>query len=172
MNDAWDGILDPDERVIWQGAPKPRLKLAWDSPFHGVFFLFFTGFALFWMLAAASAGGFFWVWGLMFFGVGFYQLVLVHFWRLYALRRTHYTLTSKRAFIATQSPWRGRRLDSYPIEPGTKISFVDGTRADVFFAKKMNRSSDMPRDMEIGFESLTDGREVYSLIRKVQEGTA
>ena len=172
MSDGWDGLLDPDERIIWQGAPVVRVRMEWDNPMHPFFFLFFTGFSLFWMFMAAQGGGFFWAFGLLFFAVGIYNLVLIHFWRAYQRRNTHYTLTNKRAFIATQGDFRGKRLESYPLNEDTPVSFVDGALSSIHFATRLVTTNKTPREKPIGFEDLRDGREVYALIRKVQERAA
>ncbi|MEM8578578.1 MAG: aspartate carbamoyltransferase catalytic subunit, partial [Pseudomonadota bacterium] len=97
MSDPWDGLLDPDERILWQGRPDPAIKLEWGHPLGAFLALFVTGFSVFWMNGAAQAGGFFWMFGLLFFAIGLYMLAGVHFWKAFVRRRTHYTLTNKRA---------------------------------------------------------------------------
>ena len=172
MSDEWEGILDADERVIWQGAPVDRLRIGWDKPIEPFFFLFFTGFSIFWMVGASQAGGFFWMFGLLFFGIGIYNLVLIHFWKAYERRNTHYTLTNKRAFIATQGGFKGKRLNSYPISDTTPVSFSDGPLATIHFASRTAYGGRSRSTRTIGFEDITDGRDVYALIRNVQDGTA
>ena len=48
--DPWDGLLDPGEEIIWQGQPAPGVQFEWDNAFMPFFFLFFTGFSVFWMV--------------------------------------------------------------------------------------------------------------------------
>ena len=172
MSTEWDGLLDKDEHIIWQGAPTPRLKLEWDSPFHPFFFLFFTGFSIFWMVLASGAGGVFWMFGLMFFAVGIYNLALVHFWKRYVRQNTFYSLTNKRAFIGTDNPFKGRTLDSYPLRADRTISYIDAALPSIHFASRTNSTNNGTTTIPIGFEDLADGRDVYGLIRKVQEGAA
>ena len=67
MADSWEHLLASDEEILWQGSPKAGVRLEWSSPFIPLFFLFFTGFSVFWMIQASKAGGFFWTFGLLFF---------------------------------------------------------------------------------------------------------
>lgn len=170
MSDPWDGLLDKDEHVVWQGAPNARLKNEWENAFQPFFFTFFTGFSLFWMIMASFAPGPFWMFGLLFFGVGFYQLVLVHFWKAYLRSKTFYTLTNKRAFIATAVPYRKKTLASYPINGNTVFWLEDGPYTTIHFAKESVKHKKSTTERRIGFEELENGREVYALMRKNVQG--
>lgn len=170
MNTEWDGLLDPDERIIWQGAPVPRLKLEWENSFQPLFFLFFTGFSVFWMVMASAGGGIFWTFGLLIFAVGIYNLVLIHFWKRYVRQHTFYTLTNKRAFIGSALPFKGRTLDSYPMGQDRTISYIDADLPGIHFASRIKSTRNGMTAIPIGFENIADGREVYGLIRRVQDG--
>ncbi len=171
ISDEWTGLLDADERIVWQGRPSSRLRWEFRSPFEPFFFVFFTGFSVFWMAMASRAGGFFWTFGLLFFVVGSYFLVGQHFWLAYARRSTFYTLTSKRAFIASNVLGR-RKMQSYPITQGTVLNYVAGAPGSVLFAREIVRNDDSATTKDIGFEMIHDAREVFALMRKVQERTA
>jgi len=172
MSDPWSGLLDEDESILWQGAPEKRLRIEWDSPFAPVFFIFFTGFSVFWMIMASRAPGPFWMFGLIFFAIGIYNLVLVHFWKAFERRNTHYTLTNKRAFIASKGTWKGKTLESFPIASETPIGLVDGALSTITFASKTKMTNRQMTEVKIGFEDIANGREVYKLIRQVQAGAA
>ncbi|MEL6884507.1 MAG: aspartate carbamoyltransferase catalytic subunit [Pseudomonadota bacterium] len=172
MSAEWEGLLDPNERIIWQGAPTSRLKIEWENAFHPLFFLFFTGFSVFWMVMASLGGGFFWTFGLLFFVVGFYNLVLIHFWKRFMRQNTFYTLTNKRAFIATQLSCGGRMLDSDPLGPDTKISCIEDAQPSIHLASRTSNTTNGTTTIPIGFDDIADGRDVYGLIRHVQDGTA
>ena len=167
--DPWAGLLDADEKILWQGAPEYRVRIEWDSPLHPFFFLFFTGFSIFWMVMASSAPGPFWMFGLLFFGVGFYNLVLVHFWKAYVRKNTHYTLTNKRAFLAMTLPFKGRSLESYPIRPETPLNLIEGTLSTIHFASKTSNVNNNTTETPIGFEDIANGREVYQKLRQIQQ---
>ena len=165
----WQGLLGADERIVWQGTPSGKLRLEFRSPFEPLFFTFFTGFSIFWMIMASRAPGYFWMFGLLFFFVGSYSLVGVHFWKSYLRTQSHLTLTNRRAFIAT-TVFGKRKLKSYPITPNTVLEYVDGTLGSIFFAKEELRGEDGTTVIPIGFELIEDARSVFALFRKVQEG--
>ncbi|MBV0910839.1 aspartate carbamoyltransferase catalytic subunit [Anianabacter salinae] len=170
--DGWQGILDPGERILWQARPDARLVWrARDLPLIG-FGIVFAGFALFWMIMAASAGGFMWMFGLIHFSVGVGLVLTPTVFSAYRRARTWYTLTDKRAFIASELPIRGRKLDSYPIARDTVLTLEDGTPGDVWFASTYRRTKNGSREVKIGFERIDDPRAVYALMRRIQRGEA
>jgi len=172
MNDknAWSGILDDDESILWQGRPDGALKfkVAHIVPF--VFGLFFAGFALFWMIMASRAGGGFWMFGLLHFGVGIGIAIGPPFWNTWRRRHTWYTLTNRRGFIATDMPLKGRSLASYPIDEDTVLDYDSGDPATIYFTHEMRRTKNGTRRHDIGFERIEGGAEVYRLMRDVQRG--
>lgn len=168
--DEWEGILDADENIIWQGRPDPGFELRPRQIFPAVFGMFFAGFALLWMIGAAFAGGLFWTFGLLHFSAGLAVIWGAMFYPSFARRRTWYTLTGKRAFIASDMPLVGRRLTSYPINKQTLLDFNDGKPPSVIFASKTVKSDDSSYQREIGFERITDAREVLAKMRAIQNG--
>ena len=136
MADPWKNLLATDEEILWQGAPKSRVRLEWESPLAPFIYLSFTGFSVLWMVGESKTRLDFWAFGLMFFFVGSYGLVGVHFWKAYVRSRQHYTLTNQRAMIGTDMLGR-RTLQSYPITKSTEIDFADNdSTGDIYFAKR------------------------------------
>ncbi len=88
----------------------------------------------------------------------------------YRRQRTWYTLTDRRAFIATDLAVSGRRFKSYPIDEDTRLDFVEGDPSSVHFAEAVRRGRNSTYRIPVGFERIENGREVYRLIRKVQAG--
>ncbi len=167
---GWEGILDADERILWQGRPDWRIVL---KALHIPLVLFgtaFAGFALFWMIMAAFAGGFFWMFGLIHFFVGIGVMIGPPLFSAYRRQHTWYTLTDQRAFVATNLPVTGRKFKSYPIEEDTRLDFVEGDLSSVHFAEAVRRGKNSTYLVPVGFERIENGREVYQLIRKVQSG--
>jgi len=166
----WQGILDEDEVILWQGRPEHRVKFEFRSAFEPLFFTFFTGFSIFWMAMASLAGGFFWMFGLIFFVVGSYNLIGQHFWKAHLRRATFYTITDRRAFIATNPAFGKRTLDSYPITPDTNLRIQDEKGlTSIFFSRETVQTGRSAQMQEIGFELLADGRDVYSKMRQLQK---
>jgi hypothetical protein len=131
---GWQGILDAGEDILWQGRPDPKVVWQLHHAFTFLFGLAFAGFALFWMIMASQAGGAFWMFGLLHFFVGLGLAVGTPFWASWRRRHTWYTLTDRRAFIATDIPFRGRTLKEYPITQETRITRQGGDPATIHFA--------------------------------------
>lgn len=169
---GWDGILDQGETILWQGRPDTRIVFDATTIVMGLFGAFFAGFALFWMIMAAQAGGYFWAFGLIHFSVGLGIMLWGPLGHPFLRARTWYTLTDRRAFIATDLPIKGKTLQSYPIDDRTPVFFTeDGNRATIHFAKRQRRTRRGITSDDIGFERIAEGRAVLSLIRQVQAHT-
>ncbi|MEP2532087.1 aspartate carbamoyltransferase catalytic subunit [Shimia sp.] len=169
MKDGWEGLLDPDEKIQWQGRPDGAFTFNWDHGIPFIFGLFFAGFALFWMIMAAQGSGGFWMFGLLHFLVGLGIALGPVFWPTWQRRHTWYTLTNKRAFIASDLPLKNKRLDSYPITAGTVFSFYDEPLATIHFAETSKRTKKGTHTVKIGFERIPEGRKVLSLMRDIQD---
>ncbi|WP_235871424.1 aspartate carbamoyltransferase catalytic subunit [Shimia sediminis] len=172
MTDGWDGILDDDEAILWQGRPDGALTFDTGNIFALIFGLFFAGFALFWMIMASQAGGVFWMFGLLHFFVGLAVAIGPTFYSAFRRRHTWYTLTNRRAFIATDMPIRGRSLGSYPITRSTSMSLQEGPLDTLWFASTAKRTKNGTRTVKIGFERIEQGRDVLRMMRDIQEGRA
>lgn len=169
MTDAWQGILDEDEAILWQGRPDGTFHFDIGNIFALIFGTFFAGFALFWMLMAAQAGGVFWMFGLLHFFVGLGVAVGGPFYSMFRRRHTWYTLTDRRAFVATDMPIKGKSLDSYPISHDTSMSLQEGPPDTIWFASTTKRTKNGTKTVKIGFERIGAGREVYRKMRDIQE---
>ncbi len=170
--DSWDGILDKGEKILWQGRPDARVTFKVSNFVGFLFGTAFAGFALFWMIMASQAGGFFWMFGLLHFFVGLSVAYGAMFWSAWRRRHTWYTLTDKRAFIATDIPFRGRSLKSYPITASTVLDYDGSSPASIMFNHEMRRSKNGSYRVDVGFERIDDGQDVYRMMRDIQEGQA
>ena len=168
MSNGWDNILDPDEQIIWQGRPDSAFRFTVGSIATAAFGTFFAGFALFWMIMASMGGGYFWMFGLIHFSVGVGIIVGAFVTRPLKNRRTWYSLSNKRAFIATDFPIQGRRLRSFPIGRDTSLTLNEGKFDDMYFATETYRKNNRTKTRRIGFESIKDGSQVYRMMRDMQ----
>jgi hypothetical protein len=167
---GWEGILDEGERILWQGRPGQEFHIGIGQVFGALFGLFFAGFALFWMVMAAQAGGAFWMFGLIHFSAGVAMVVGTLYGNTWKRRHTWYTLTDRRAFVATDLPFKGRNLKSYPIKPDTLIDYSAGPPATIQFAEEWKRGSKGRRyKVKVGFERIADGEHVMSKVREAKE---
>jgi hypothetical protein len=167
---GWEGILDEGEEILWQGRPDSAFAFQPRMMIMTVFGVFFAGFALFWMLMASMAGGYFWMFGLIHFAVGIGIVAGTLWGPTFRRRRTWYTLTDRRAFVATDLPLVGRRLKSYPITAGSVLSYDQQDPATIHFAHEMRRGRNGSTRVDVGFDRIHDGAEVYRLMRQVQRG--
>lgn len=169
VSSDWEGILDEGEDIRWQG--RPDGAVVWKvSNFASLLFgAVFSGFALFWMIMAAQAGGGFWMFGLIHFFVGIGVAIGPVFWNTLRRRKSWYTLTNKRALIATDMPTKGRVLKSYPITKDTMFEFISGDPASISFATDQRRRKNGTYKVKIGFERIEDAKQVYALMRDIQK---
>lgn len=166
---GWENILASDEEILWQGTPAPGIRIKGKNVFTLFFGLFFSGFALFWMVMASQAGGYFWAFGLIHFTAGLGVAFLPVIWPAVMAKRTWYTLTNKRAYIATTSVVGTKKLQSYPINQDTQLSYTGGHFQTVTFASERRRGSKgRSYTHKIGFRDLTDGDAVMRLMRDIQ----
>ncbi|WP_371169450.1 aspartate carbamoyltransferase catalytic subunit [Aliiroseovarius sp. 2305UL8-7] len=169
---AWAGILEPGESIIWQGHPRREFVLADIKLSALVFGFVFVGFSTAWMIVASREGGFIWMFGLIFTGLGLrliYRNALEPTVRRY---KTHYTLTNRRAFIATNMPFERRKLASYPIDDMTTFTLGLEASPSVYFDTERQRSgvTDIRTESQEGFMFIDDGERVYQMIRDIQTG--
>jgi len=169
---GWESILDEDEVIRWQG--RPDGAVVWKvSNIGGLLFgAAFAGFALFWMIMAAQAGGGFWMFGLLHFSVGIGIAIGPVFWSALRRRKSWYTLTNKRAIIATDMPTKGRVLRTYPITKDTMLEIVSGDPASITFASDQRHRKNGSYKVKIGFERINDAKQVYALMRDIQKEAA
>lgn len=167
---GWEGILDSEEKVLWQGRPDPGFYMPPGNLALVLFGMFFAGFAIFWMIMASMAPGPFWMFGLIFFFIGMGMVLNSIFGTTFRQRRTWYTLTDRRAFVATDLPVKGRGLKSYPIKPDTVIDYQVELLASIHFATEYRTANNSSYRVPIGFERIAEGEEVMRLIREVQRG--
>ncbi|MFL4470255.1 hypothetical protein ACERZ8_10350 [Tateyamaria armeniaca] len=170
QRDEWTGLLDPGERIIWQGKPSTRVQMEFDSPFAVVFMMFWGGIPLF-MVISEPRTLLLGVPGL-FLGIALYFFVGQHFWAAFMRSRTFYSLSNTRAFIA-RATLGGRKLDSYPITEQTTLQLDEGRKRAIWFGTSHGRQMFSNKtENPVGFERLDNQREVYQLLRAVQRGEA
>ncbi|WP_108485181.1 aspartate carbamoyltransferase catalytic subunit [Oceaniglobus ichthyenteri] len=172
---GWEDILDPGETILWQGAPDPQVRLTGGLG-QSLFGLFFAGFALFWIAAAAFIGndtGFvgmvFPLFGVPFLLIGLYMVFGRFIWDAYVRRGTFYTLTNKRAYIATATLGQ-RKLAAHDIAQSPVFEYVQGPPDSVYFTENRQMTKNGSITHKIGFEFIENSREVVDLIRRIRKG--
>ncbi|HEY1720113.1 MAG TPA: PH domain-containing protein [Magnetospirillaceae bacterium] len=105
---AQDGVLEPGEKILWEGRPRQGLMLRSNDTYRIPFSLVWCGFAIFWeynaLLArhnvAAPALNFMSFWGVPFVLVGLYAAIGRFFYDAFVRYGTNYALTNQRVLIS------------------------------------------------------------------------
>lgn len=168
--EGWEGILDPGEQILWQGRPIPRPGPPVRKGRDRIMPFVVIAFSIFWIAQAMQAGGVLWLFGLIFLYIGFRGLRRPRRQPQDPLSGTFYTLTDRRAFIATDIGGR-RDLKSYPITRDTAVELVDGVPGSVFFSAGEQGGISIGNRQRVGFELVEDARSVYARIRDIQGQT-
>ena len=163
----WDGILDPDETIVWQGSPTGRVRSEFKSAFHFVFMLVWGGIPT--VMVISNPASLFLIVPAVFMAITVWFFVGQHFWAAYRRRNTFYTLTDRRVFIGT-NVFGKRTLDSIPITPDLNIELDDKPEGNIWLddGGKTGKFVNGQRQRR-GFEQLADPREIYAKLRTVQK---
>lgn len=164
----WQGVLEDGERVLWQGRPDPGIRLESEDMGQTLMGVFMTAFALFWMWNAARTSILFALFGTVFLVIGGRQALQGNVIAAYVRSRTWYTLTDRRAIVATDMPVQGRRLSSYPLTPETETQLVEGDPGSILFGAGFGRRL----DRRAGFKLIPDARRVWSMMQEVRRANA
>lgn len=189
--DQWSGILENGEEILWQGRPQGS-----HSFLELGIYPIIAGPALFVLALALKVILPSW-WFSELYPPEILRLLSLIFWSggwtvlggNYLIWRcleyyTWYTLTNKRAFIATAYPGFHKKLYDYQINGDTYVQLVEAERNSVYFAwwvdeNDTRREITRPTDDEIlsiqlgglqpdGFKDIPDARYVYSLMKNIQ----
>lgn len=165
---SWEGILAPDEEILWQGAPLQSLRWEIRTPQAAFDLLAFAAFITAPVLLFLGDPSVF-LGALIFLGSSTVLVIAKHALALSDRRRTFYSVTSKRAFIATRYH-RSKQLMAYPLDETSVLRLVDTEPGDVFFAREIHKSKNEDTGaLEIsykfiGFETITQPRKVFDLM--------
>ncbi|MCV6593913.1 MAG: hypothetical protein OIF48_13235 [Silicimonas sp.] len=179
MAERWEDYFEPGETLLWQGQPLPQRGLSLGTVALALFGFPFllaglamsggallSGFGIGDGLWGFGSALFIFFFGLPFLGAGLGMVLGPWYTQRMAHRKTRYALSDRRAYIATR--WWGSKLESYPISRGAIE--LENDRS-VYFHTEHGRDSDGDRTSERkGFENIEAAREVYHLLRQIQDG--
>ena len=178
-HDRWDDYFEPGEVLIWQGAPEPGprsyLLPTFMSVFGIPFFLgglAFAGTGLGFLismdnLADFGLGLFLTAFSVPFLGVGAGLTIGTWVYAFIDHKHVRYALSSKSAYLAKS--FFKHTLETYTIGADDAITLDQGRYDNVKFKTIHERDSDGDKTTRsIGFDGITNGREVYALIRQIQ----
>ena len=162
---GWQGILDEGEQILWQGEPAQGIRFETLDLRHIIPAVFITCFGLFWMSQAVQFSLFFAAFGLFVVGSGLWQTLGPVLRPAFIRARSFYTLTDRRAIIATDLPFQGRRLASYPIDRATPLEYVASEPPSILFGPPTG-----DKRMRAGFSYIADADRVMAMMRQIQRG--
>ena len=84
--------------------------------------------------------------------------------------RTWYTLTDRRAVIATDNWPKGRQIRTWPIGRDTPLELVEGRWPAVHFAYEQRAGKKGLYKAPVGFEMLPEARAVHDIILQNRQG--
>lgn len=168
---GWDGVLQPGERILWQGRPDATFTLRGHSKVLMLVGGLFSAVALVFIAVGVTQGIVaFMVFPLVHLAVGLGLLVGAPMWRSYRWRNTWYTLTDRRAIIATDHWPKGRDLRLYPLGPDTPLAIATRPMPVVQFANVHIRTKHGTRLQPLGFERIPDAEAVFEMISAIKQG--
>jgi hypothetical protein len=184
MTPNWQTHFQPDETLLWQGAPVPGFHQRGKALFLMIFGLPFLiiGVAIFFFglnrltqaptVSDAGLAVFFTAFGLPFGGLGGFLVFGPILEARTDARHLRYALTNRAAYI--WRAWPVEKVSVYPILPQTALDLEKGKRADtVWLHARVERDSEGSlATVYIGFRNISDGEKVYRLIREIQTGEA
>lgn len=159
--EGWEGILAPGEELLWQGQPESGFDFWGESPLDIAFGMTLTGGPLAPIGLLAPILGAKVLIFVPVLVIGLWMLVGKAAWRSYRLRRTWYSLTTARVFVATARLGR-QRLHEFPLTPATEVTETDGAGGGLLLSA--------PEGYGLLLERLPDRQEILTLIRRVQSG--
>lgn len=174
--DVLRDYIDPGERLLWTGKPRPGVFLRREDAFMIPISLLWGGFAIFWEIAALSSGDpLFAIFGIPFVCMGLYIIFGRFFVDARIRERTTYGVTNERILIV--KGLFSQELTSLSLSTLSESTLVQhgNGRGSIRFGAKHPMSTfaagswpGAGRHAPPTFEFIQDPREVYNLIREAQ----
>ncbi|SPH23396.1 hypothetical protein DEA8626_02460 [Defluviimonas aquaemixtae] len=173
---GWDADLADGERLLWHGRPNASIRFLPQYWVVSAFGLVFLGVGLFELIRGRALGFdllsvVHWTLASVFFLGGLYMVAGVYLADAIDRRRTRYALTNRRALIA-MTKLGARSVTSHMITGATDLELRGEAPASVLFADELHEYEDSRERIRIGFDYIADAKQVYELMRKIQNGTA
>ena len=175
MSDAvpagWEGILDPGERILWQGRPSAAFTFRGQSVALMLGGALFAGVALLFIgVGIALREWAFALFPVIHLAVGLGMILGGPILSARERGRTWYTLTDRRAVIATDNWPKGRQIRTWPIGRDTPLELVEGRWPAVHFAYEQRAGKKGLYKAPVGFEMLPEARAVHDIILQNRQG--
>ena len=167
-------LLGPDEKLLWTGRPRQGFFLRSADGFAIPFSLFWTGFAVLWMVLAVKASNVMWIVGVPLLLIGAYMMFGRYFLDIWQRARTWYGLTSQRVLIVSVFARRNvKSLNLRALSAVTLSERKDGVGSITFGPVPPSwpyRGAHLPgmSPQPARFDNIPGAREVFEQIRRLQ----
>lgn len=170
LPENWDEILEPGEKLLWQG--RPDGSAVWQRR-HILPVLLGFGVAclgLIWIFLVSDGNIYTAAMGLILIVLGAFLGLAPPIMSSMVRKASWYSLSNKRAFIAMHRKSVGRKLAAYRIDPEFELLFDYKDPATIIFAIETRQPGNAAYTVKIGFEQIRDGEKVYQMLRDIQAG--
>lgn len=180
---AWSEVLEPGERLLWQGRPHQGFLIRWsDVPMMAVGTAFLALSILFMAHAVTAwragdeAGGQMVGFGVALIVFGLYAVFGPPIGDMLRRQNSAYALTDRRALIETD--FMGRGLTAVPITPDSPVALKPGNPPSAMFTIIRRRGFTLDRllgaargkgDELAGFDHIEEAEEVVAMMRRIQK---
>jgi hypothetical protein len=182
----WAEVLEPGERLLWQGRPDPGLRLRWRHlplALVGAMIVGLAGLlaeqALTGLTAGDEGAGALLALAAGLGGFGLWCLLAPAIGDMLRRRGTAYALTERRALVETD--FLGRGLAAWPItaespiwlqpgRPGSACFGIHRPRAGI--ADRLLRGGPALKERAVCFECVAEAERLVALLEDVREGKA
>lgn len=174
---GWENFLDAGETILWQGRPYPGVILRGKSLIMivtGAIFLLIPAvfhLASFLLASKVAISNRDAVVAFPFVVIGLAAIFVAPQMGAYYRRNCWYTLTDRRAVIATQL-FGQRSLDSYAVKQWSHLALKNTRPPSVHFRSQTILSSYRASYNDIGFDHIEEGAHVYEMMRRLMDGAA
>ena len=168
-----------DERLLWWGQPDPAKTFAAPDLFLIPFSVFWGGFAIFWMAAAATQGAaLFSLFGLPFVAIGLYFIFGRFVFKRRRKHQTTYGLTDRRALVAigpgslSESPVQHQPIEQRRSRDGRHLNVIFGKSTNSWFAGPSLANTGMEffaqGSQPLGFYDVVDVSGLSDALRQIR----
>jgi hypothetical protein len=167
-------LLDSDERLLWTGRPRQGFFVRAADAFAIPFSVFWTGFAVIWMVLALKANNGFAVIGVPLLLIGLYMMVGRFFVDSWQRARTWYGITNHRVLIVSLFFRRNvKSLNLRTLSAVTMTERADGIGSITFGPIPPSwpyRGAQVPGMSNLAprFDNIPQARAVFDQIRRLQ----
>ena len=168
--ESWDEILEPGEKLLWQGRPDGAAVWQRRHILPVAMGIGVASLGLVWIFLVPDGNVYTIAMGLIIIALGVFLGVGPPVMSSMVRKASWYSLSNKRAFIAMHRKNIGRKLAAYPIDPDFELQFDYKDPGTIIFVIETRYQGGAPYSVKIGFERIKDSEKVYQMLLDIQAG--